>query len=68
MRDRDLAQAERLIVLNERNVPTARGGRWTHVQVGAVLRPFADGAASVGVVGESRRAVGGLRRIDQAGR
>jgi len=33
--------------LNERNVPTARGGRWTHVQVGAVLRPFADGAASV---------------------
>ncbi|OLB76897.1 MAG: hypothetical protein AUI16_07575 [Alphaproteobacteria bacterium 13_2_20CM_2_64_7] len=32
--------------LNERNVPTARGGRWTHVQVGAVLRPFADGAAS----------------------
>ena len=35
--------------LNERNVPTARGGKWTHVQVGAVLRPFADGAASVGV-------------------
>jgi hypothetical protein len=33
--------------LNERNVSTARGGRWTHVQVGAVLRPFADGAASV---------------------
>ena len=27
--------------LNERNVRTARGGRWTHVQVGAVLRPFA---------------------------
>jgi DNA invertase Pin-like site-specific DNA recombinase len=26
--------------LNERNVKTARGGRWTHVQVGAVLRPF----------------------------
>ena len=23
--------------LNERRVPTARGGRWTHVQVGAVL-------------------------------
>jgi DNA invertase Pin-like site-specific DNA recombinase len=23
--------------LNERNIPTARGGRWTHVQVGAVL-------------------------------
>ncbi len=35
--------------LNERNVPTARGGRWTHVQVGAVLRPFAEGAASIGV-------------------
>src|SRR6478609_10571447 len=32
--------------LNERNVPTARGGRWTHVQVGAMLRPFADGPAS----------------------
>jgi DNA invertase Pin-like site-specific DNA recombinase len=31
--------------LNERNVPTARGGKWTHVQVGAVLRPF--GVASV---------------------
>src|SRR4029453_8391522 len=27
--------------LNERNVGTARGGKWTHVQVGAVLRPFA---------------------------
>jgi DNA invertase Pin-like site-specific DNA recombinase len=26
--------------LNERNVKTARGGRWTHVQVGAILRPF----------------------------
>jgi hypothetical protein len=23
--------------LNERRVPTARGGRWTHVQVAAVL-------------------------------
>jgi len=34
--------------LNERNVSTGRGGRWTHVQVGAVLRPFAAaGAASV---------------------
>ena len=33
--------------LNERNVPMARGGRWTHVQVGAVLRPFADGAVGV---------------------
>jgi Recombinase len=26
--------------LNERNVRTARGDKWTHVQVGAVLRPF----------------------------
>ena len=26
--------------LNERNVKTARGGTWTHVQVGAILRPF----------------------------
>jgi DNA invertase Pin-like site-specific DNA recombinase len=32
--------------LNERNVPTARGGRWTHVQVGAI-RPF-EAAASAG--------------------
>jgi hypothetical protein len=23
--------------LNERNVPTARGGKWTHVQVGNAL-------------------------------
>jgi DNA invertase Pin-like site-specific DNA recombinase len=23
--------------LNERKIPTARGGRWTHVQVGAIL-------------------------------
>ncbi len=30
--------------LNERNVRTARGGKWTHVQVGAVLRPF-EGSA-----------------------
>jgi DNA invertase Pin-like site-specific DNA recombinase len=26
--------------LNERNVKTARGGTWTHVQVGAILHPF----------------------------
>jgi hypothetical protein len=32
--------------LNERNVRTARGGKWTHVQVGAVLRPFAEAAAA----------------------
>jgi DNA invertase Pin-like site-specific DNA recombinase len=31
--------------LNERNVRTARGGKWTHVQVGAVLRPFEHAAA-----------------------
>jgi hypothetical protein len=28
--------------LNERNARTARCGKWTHVQVGAVLRPFAE--------------------------
>jgi len=27
--------------LNERHVPTARGGKWTHVQVGAIAGPFA---------------------------
>jgi DNA invertase Pin-like site-specific DNA recombinase len=32
--------------LNERNVRTARGGKWTHVQVGAVLRPFEASAAA----------------------
>jgi hypothetical protein len=32
--------------LNERNVRTVRGGKWTHVQVGAVLRPFAEAAAA----------------------
>ena len=31
--------------LNERNVNTARGGRWTHVQVGAILHPFEESAA-----------------------
>jgi recombinase len=35
--------------LNERNVKTARGGRWTHVQVGAILHPF-GGASVVAVV------------------
>jgi DNA invertase Pin-like site-specific DNA recombinase len=30
--------------LNERNVRTARGGVWTHMQVGAILHPF-DGAS-----------------------
>jgi DNA invertase Pin-like site-specific DNA recombinase len=35
--------------LNERNVRTARGGKWTHVQVGAVLRPFEASAAVGGV-------------------
>jgi hypothetical protein len=31
----------------DRNVRTARGGKWTHVQVGAVLRPFEAGAAGL---------------------
>jgi len=31
--------------LNERNVKTARGGTWTHVQVGAILHPFGVGAS-----------------------
>jgi hypothetical protein len=31
--------------LNERNVRTARGGKWTHVQVGTVLRPFEQSEA-----------------------
>jgi DNA invertase Pin-like site-specific DNA recombinase len=33
--------------LNERKVKTARGGTWTHVQVGAILRPFEGGGANV---------------------
>jgi DNA invertase Pin-like site-specific DNA recombinase len=33
--------------LNERNVKTARGGVWTHVQVGAILHPFEGGGAKV---------------------
>jgi len=36
--------------LNERNVKTARGGRWTHVQVGAILHPFELAAASAAVL------------------
>jgi DNA invertase Pin-like site-specific DNA recombinase len=32
--------------LNERNVRTARGGTWTHVQVGAILHPFEASAAA----------------------
>src|SRR6516165_10321683 len=35
--------------LNERNVRTARGGTWTHVQVGAILHPFEVDAASAAV-------------------
>ncbi len=35
--------------LNERNVRTARGGTWTHVQVGAILHPFEHDGASVAV-------------------
>jgi len=32
--------------LNARNVKTARGGTWTHVQVGAILHPFDAGAVA----------------------
>ena len=32
--------------LNERNVKTARGRKWTHVQVGAILRPFEQASAT----------------------
>jgi DNA invertase Pin-like site-specific DNA recombinase len=32
--------------LNERNVRTARGGKWTHVQVGAILHPFGASVAA----------------------
>jgi len=32
--------------LNERNVRTARGGVWTHVQVGAILHPFAGASGA----------------------
>jgi DNA invertase Pin-like site-specific DNA recombinase len=35
--------------LNERNVKTARGGVWTHVQVGAILHPFEVDAVSAAV-------------------
>jgi DNA invertase Pin-like site-specific DNA recombinase len=35
--------------LNERNVKTARGGVWTHVQVGAILHPFEFDTASAAV-------------------
>ena len=33
---------------HERNVRTARGGVWTHVQVGAILHPF-DPSVAVAV-------------------
>jgi DNA invertase Pin-like site-specific DNA recombinase len=33
--------------LNERNVRTARGGKWTHVQVAAILHPFGGASANV---------------------
>jgi hypothetical protein len=33
--------------LNEHNVRTAPGGKWTHVQVGAVLRPFEGSAVGL---------------------
>jgi DNA invertase Pin-like site-specific DNA recombinase len=32
--------------LNERNVRSARGGKWTHVQVGAILHPFVASAVA----------------------
>jgi DNA invertase Pin-like site-specific DNA recombinase len=35
--------------LNERNVKTARGGVWTHVQVGAILQPFGVDSTSAAV-------------------
>jgi Recombinase len=44
-----LAEANAIAAkLNERNVRTARGGTWTHVQVGAILHLF-DGAAVAAV-------------------
>jgi DNA invertase Pin-like site-specific DNA recombinase len=32
--------------LNERNIKTARGGKWTHMQVGAILYPFEESVAA----------------------
>jgi hypothetical protein len=32
--------------LNERHVRTERGGKWTHVQVGAILHPFVASAGA----------------------
>jgi DNA invertase Pin-like site-specific DNA recombinase len=32
--------------LNKRNVKSARGGTWTHVQVGAILHPFVANAVA----------------------
>jgi DNA invertase Pin-like site-specific DNA recombinase len=34
------------VKLNERNVPSSRGGKWTHMQVGQILRPFESLAAA----------------------
>ena len=36
--------------LNERNVRTARGGTWTHVQVGAILHPFEVVAVNAAII------------------
>jgi len=36
--------------LNERNVKTARGGTWTHVQVGAILHPFEVAAVNAALI------------------
>jgi hypothetical protein len=32
--------------LNERHVRTERGGKWTHMQVGAILHPFVASAGA----------------------
>ncbi len=52
------------VKLNERNVKTARGGRWTHVQVGAILQD------SMQVSGGSPEQVGQARAVghEAAGR
>ena len=36
--------------LNEHNVRTARGGTWTHVQVGAILHPFEVAAVNAALI------------------
>jgi len=36
--------------LNEHNVRTARGGTWTHVQVGGILHPFEVAAVNAAII------------------